>query len=73
VSQRNTGVATDYFAELQSLSSPHGNSMQRMAHYFMEALVSKIHAKKMKEGLGFCSLNSLTYLLQGKACYVLIG
>lgn len=42
VSQRNTGIATDLLAELQSQSSPHGSSIQRMAHYFVEALVAKM-------------------------------
>lgn len=42
VSQGKTGSAADYLAELRSLSSPYGDYMQRMAHYFMEALVAKL-------------------------------
>lgn len=42
VSQGNTRTATDYLAELRSRISPHGDYMQRMGHYFLEALVSRI-------------------------------
>lgn len=42
VSQGNGECAAEYLAELQSLASPHGTSVQRMAHYFMEALVAKM-------------------------------
>lgn len=42
VSQGKTHSATEYLAELRSLSSPFGDYMQRVAHYFMEALVAKM-------------------------------
>ncbi|KAG0603507.1 hypothetical protein M758_10G098800 [Ceratodon purpureus] len=42
VSQGKADDAAEYLAELQNQSSPHGTSVQRMAHYFMEALVAKM-------------------------------
>ncbi|KAG0603505.1 hypothetical protein M758_10G098700 [Ceratodon purpureus] len=42
VSQGNVQNATDLLAELRQNSSPQGNTTQRMAHYFMEALMAKM-------------------------------
>ncbi|KAG0566949.1 hypothetical protein KC19_7G099200 [Ceratodon purpureus] len=42
VSQSNPRTARDYLAELRSRTSPHGDYMQRMGHYFLEALVAKL-------------------------------
>ncbi|XP_024397051.1 scarecrow-like protein 14 [Physcomitrium patens] len=42
VSQGNVREATDLLSDLRQISSPNGNATQRMAHYFMEALVAKL-------------------------------
>ena len=42
VNQGNDRDATDLLAELRHKSSPYGTPTQRMAHYFMEALVSSL-------------------------------
>lgn len=42
VSQGNVSDASDLLAELRDKSSPHGTPTERMAYYFMEALVAKM-------------------------------
>ncbi|KAG0566948.1 hypothetical protein KC19_7G099100 [Ceratodon purpureus] len=42
VSQGKDKDATDLLAELREKASPYGNPVERMAHYFMEALVARM-------------------------------
>lgn len=87
MSQGNARSATDHLAELRSRTSPHGDFMQRMGHYCMEALVSLIPAKKCRRksediylnlALLFCSVTALfmlcglEYLLQCYISYLLL-
>lgn len=64
----DAGSATDCLEELRKHSSPDGNSMERMAHYFREALVrltlEEIHAYHNLKSHTYCnySLSMLTSL-----------
>lgn len=53
----DAGSATDCLEELRKHSSPNGNSMERMAHYFREALVRFVLEKIFE----YYNLSSHTY------------